>query len=79
MHYILDAGELNDSRNSHIYLKEIFGFPEYYGCNLDALYDCITELPDVHIHIIHTERGNEYFRKILRVFEESENAAVYLN
>lgn len=23
-----------------------FGFPEWYGANLDALYDCLTDLPD---------------------------------
>lgn len=23
-----------------------FGFPDWYGANLDALYDCLTDLPD---------------------------------
>ena len=28
----------------HDYLKEAFNFPDYYGKNLDALYDCLTEI-----------------------------------
>ena len=30
----------------HAYLKEKFGFPEYYGNNLDALYDCLTDISE---------------------------------
>ena len=25
----------------HGYLKEIFHLPDYYGCNMDALWDCL--------------------------------------
>ena len=28
----------------HDYLMEALDFPEYYGKNLDALYDCLTEI-----------------------------------
>lgn len=34
----------------HKYLKEALDFPDYYGENLDALYDCLTEF-DGEIHI----------------------------
>ena len=27
----------------HTYLKKAFDFPAYYGENLDALYDCLTD------------------------------------
>lgn len=28
----------------HDYLKEALNFPDYYGKNLDALYDCLCEI-----------------------------------
>lgn len=31
-------------KEGHDYLKEVFNFPDYYGKNLDALYDCLTEI-----------------------------------
>ena len=31
-------------RKGHDYLKEVLNFPDYYGKNLDALYDCLCEI-----------------------------------
>ena len=31
-------------KEGHDYLKKALNFPEYYGKNLDALYDCLTEI-----------------------------------
>lgn len=31
-------------RDGHDYLKEVLNFPDYYGKNLDALYDCLTDI-----------------------------------
>ena len=64
MKVILDAGKLERKEESHAYLKEIFGFPEYYGGNLDAFYDCLTELHDVEIELVHVEEAGEYFRRV---------------
>lgn len=31
-------------KDGHDYLKDVLNFPEYYGKNLDALYDCLCEI-----------------------------------
>ena len=37
--------------NPHEYIKEKLDFPEYYGENLDALFDCLTEISNKTIII----------------------------
>ncbi|RAP46472.1 MAG: ribonuclease inhibitor [Methanosphaera sp. rholeuAM74] len=50
---ILD-GKLIKKR-SHDYLSEVFDFPSYYGRNLDALYDCLTDIgTQTEIHLINS-------------------------
>lgn len=31
-------------KDGHDYLKKALNFPDYYGKNLDALYDCLTDI-----------------------------------
>ena len=49
MEVILDCTRFTDKGIAHAYLKEQFGFPDYYGNNLDALYDCLVEVSDCRI------------------------------
>lgn len=76
MHVILDAKYLGEKNSAHEYLKKVFGFPEYYGKNLDALYDCLSEMSNLHIHIIHVEEAGDYYEKVLSVFEDLEDAEI---
>ncbi len=41
-------------KDGHDYLAEALNFPDYYGKNLDALYDCLTEI-DCEIELINSE------------------------
>lgn len=39
----LDGGQMTDRERAHDHLGQQFALPEYYGRNLDALYDLLTE------------------------------------
>ena len=39
----LDCRKMTDRQTAHAYLKEVLALPDFYGENLDALYDLLTE------------------------------------
>lgn len=68
----LDGNLLSDLTQVHDYLKEQLDFPEYYGKNLDALHDCLTDLSDVEITITAPDQDGAIFQKVLRVFKAAD-------
>lgn len=66
---ILNIEELK--RSGHSYLKEIFDFPDYYGENLDALYDCLGDLSDTEVIVINCDDLDEFSLKVLKVLDEA--------
>ena len=40
---ILNGAKLMDRDTAHPYLARMLDLPAWYGANLDALYDCLTE------------------------------------
>lgn len=42
----LDCAMMTGRLETHEYLKEKFSFPDWYGKNLDALYDMLTAICD---------------------------------
>lgn len=61
---------------SHHYLQQKLGFPDYYGSNLDALWDLLTTISQpLIIKLVETQtmRNNlgEYGEALLTVFKEA--------
>ena len=71
---ILDGNVLSDAAAVHEYLMETLNFPEHYGKNLDALYDCLTDLEDAEITITLPDEDGAIFLKVLRVFKAADRA-----
>ncbi len=68
----LRAGFLCEEELAHEYLQEMLELPDYYGCNLDALYDCLTEMSDIEFAIF--EQDSAYWRKVKKVFLQAAKA-----
>lgn len=79
---ILLGSMLTEVEKAHTYLAEELDFPDYYGRNLDALYDCLTDLRNIRIKIDVDVTDNECLDRILQVFEdaaeENEEINVYI-
>ena len=55
----LDFTKCKDRSDVHAYLKEQFGFPDYYGNNLDALFDALGDIAeDLNIVFMEDEEGS---------------------
>lgn len=79
---ILDAAMLRERLPAHDYLKEALALPDYYGKNLDALYDCLTELGETEIQFVNLDAaGDSYFSRVLDLFQEAreENPRLHLS
>lgn len=68
----LDGNILADAAQVHEYLKECLEFPEYYGKNMDALYDCLTDLNDVEITITAPDEDSAIYQRFLRVLKAAD-------
>ena len=69
---VLDAANMTEKEATHAYLKKALALPDYYGSNLDALYDCLTELEDTEIQFVNLVAAGGYFAKVLSVFQEAQ-------
>ena len=52
--YRIDCRELTSRAAAHDCFARVFALPAFYGRNLDALYDVLTELPPCTLLLEHT-------------------------
>ena len=68
----LETDRFYNKEDMSDYLQEVFEFPEYFGRNLDAAYDCLSEVSeDTNIYIdrdgLIEMASDEYAYKVLRM------------
>lgn len=78
---VVDFSDCKYVRDFHEKLKESFGFPNYYGRNWDALWDCLRDFAiseeskrEIVLRGMNQmpEDLRKYSRKGIRLFEELE-------
>ena len=72
---LIQAALAGDTVRCGVLIREELSFPAYYGNNLDALYDCLTDLPETDIDLFGCAmiRRNldHYGDKLLQVFSDA--------
>lgn len=72
----LDINRLHSVPALHKYLRSALALPMYYGANLDALYDCLTEIAEptqivVPADITDNEKLGWYGEQLLQVLQDA--------
>ncbi len=76
---VLDGTEIGDRGQLHDRLASSLELPEWYGRNLDALFDCLTDMrEDTEIRLLHkdalTDRLGGYAKALEKVLQEAAEA-----
>ena len=72
----LDIEKMRSLPMLHKYLHTALALPEYYGANLDALYDCLTEIAEPTELVVPKKVADEsylgwYGQQFLQVLEDA--------
>lgn len=62
-------------KDGHDYLMEALDLPDYYGKNLDALYDCLTEIC-CDVTLINSDEVED---DIIQTFVDASNENQFFN
>ena len=80
--YTIDFTNVNYYLEMHAVIWKALNFPDYYGCNWDAFWDCLSDMygDSIHIEIIGLDVIERKFDdsadkmvKILRKFKHYNN------
>ena len=69
--------DIDDKRDFYQAIGDQIDLPEYFGANLDALYDVISEsYPDLTVEFIHYKEledhlGSRFLRRLKRMLEDA--------
>ena len=78
-HITIDCTLIPDKATLHQALAQALNFPDYYGNNLDALYDCLTDIrEDTTLALRHFNSMDSFRGGFLAVLEEAEQENPHL-
>jgi RNAse (barnase) inhibitor barstar len=85
---VLDASKITDKASFHKEFKKVMGFPDFYGMNMDAWIDCMSDIkggmvsPELNtneplcIELLHTEIFN---KKLQNIMDDLIECTVFVN
>lgn len=72
---LLDFISIDTKEEFHKYVKKEMEFPEYYGENLDALYDILTDSSSTILYLKNQdnliEKLGDYGQSIIETFKDA--------
>ena len=76
--YVLDGEKMTSITEAHRYIAKTLDFPDYYGGNLDALYDCLSGIPKSGCIVVInknelTKYLGGYARRLITVIDDASN------
>ncbi|MGZ3755969.1 MAG: barstar family protein [Mucilaginibacter sp.] len=78
----INGDQFKTPKEFHVILKRALSFPEYYGENLDALWDCLIISSQLPLKLIwnKVEKSKlllgDYCQQLIHVFDEAEKENV---
>ena len=72
MEITIDCGGIATKRELHELIAQTLRFPDWYGHNLDALMDCLTDLDDTTITLTGRDRVGFDADGFWETFEDAE-------
>ena len=76
---ILDGEKINSINEFHLFFKKELEFPDYYGMNLNAFWDCLTEGFEITTKIVWVniedskkKLGEDCVNAVLDIFEKGK-------
>ena len=70
----LDGRKMDTRALAHRHIAAALGFPDYYGANLDALHDCLGDMPPTRVVLKHPQAMRNalgsYALELVRVFRD---------
>ena len=76
--FVIDFSGVKTEEDVHDLLLDALPLPDYYGRNLDALYDALTEAGEGwHVELEHEEEADpeviDYVEKTIETFEDASD------
>lgn len=76
--YFIDGRAMTCAKDVHRNLKVLLSLPDYYGCNLDALNDCLSERKPIRLFVasLGCEQVANELRRCAMVIRDNGGEAV---